>query len=656
MRAKGAVLCTLAGAFLFLLFGILPSAAQEYSHARIVRLSFVEGAVTLQRADVTDWAEASVNTPIQEGFKLSTAENGFAEVEFENTSTVRLGQHSLLDFTQLALLPAGGKINRISLRQGYATFHAMPERDDVYEVVAGDATLRPYGKTTFRVDLDEAATRIEVFAGSLEVSDPAVSTTLTKNKVLEVQPSAEPKFEITDGITKDAWDEWVEQRERSATTLASRQGSAPYSPAGGPFYGGYDLDQYGSWSNIPGYGYGWMPTVAMGWSPYSMGRWCWYPNFGYTWISYEPWGWLPYHYGSWNFIPGYGWSWFPGSFAMWSPALVNWYQGPGWIGWSPLGRNGSAMNPATCAAGQGCGTAVNINTFVNGRPVNPRERMAVDFSQARVVSRPDLAPTPAAMVPGMPVTAPNITGRALSTTQSVSPAANTQVRTTTTIAAPTAVRQSWGGQPAGVVINRGAGAPDSGIVFDAQQGRYVNNPRSVSQPAARPGLEQTPQVRPTWSGAPAMATPTSGAPNRGTIEPLPLSRQVGAGPSGPSGRTMTVDTIPSAGPANRSISPSYGASAPPRSSAPASTGMQGSSSSRPSAPTVRSAPSSVWQSGSASSSGASSRGMGSSPSGGFGGAGSRGTTGGIGGTGNMGGGGMGAGGARSAGGGGATRR
>ena len=61
------------------------AAAQTYSHVRIVRLSFVEGTLTLQRPDVAEWSLAPVNTPIQEGFKVSTAEKSFAEIEVENT-------------------------------------------------------------------------------------------------------------------------------------------------------------------------------------------------------------------------------------------------------------------------------------------------------------------------------------------------------------------------------------------------------------------------------------------------------------------------------------------------------------------------------------------------------------------------------------------
>ena len=85
-----------AGLLLLAAFASVALWWQELSHVRIVRLSFTEGTVTVQRADVEEWATAPVNTPIQEGFKVSTAENAFAEVEFENSSTARIGQLSLL--------------------------------------------------------------------------------------------------------------------------------------------------------------------------------------------------------------------------------------------------------------------------------------------------------------------------------------------------------------------------------------------------------------------------------------------------------------------------------------------------------------------------------------------------------------------------------
>ena len=91
---------------------------------------------------------------------------------------------------------------------------------------------------------------------------------------------------------------------------------------------------------MDGYGYGWVPQVSVGWSPYWDGRWCYRPYFGWTWVSYEPWGWLPYHYGRWYHHASFGWCWLPGAsfgFHFWSPGLVRFYHGRDWISWCALG-------------------------------------------------------------------------------------------------------------------------------------------------------------------------------------------------------------------------------------------------------------------------------------------------------------------------------
>ena len=96
-----------------------------------------------------------VNTPIQEGFELSTAANSYAEVEFENGSTARLGEFSKVSFDQLAMDENGNKLNRLTFEQGYATFHFLPEHHDAYTVKVADATLTPNGKSEFRADLEQ---------------------------------------------------------------------------------------------------------------------------------------------------------------------------------------------------------------------------------------------------------------------------------------------------------------------------------------------------------------------------------------------------------------------------------------------------------------------------------------------------------------------
>src|ERR1035441_2854042 len=71
------------------------------SHVRVVRLSYVSGTVAVKRPGSTEWAKAMVNTPIQEGFEISTDANSYAEAEFENGSTARLGEFSKVTFDQI---------------------------------------------------------------------------------------------------------------------------------------------------------------------------------------------------------------------------------------------------------------------------------------------------------------------------------------------------------------------------------------------------------------------------------------------------------------------------------------------------------------------------------------------------------------------------
>ncbi len=467
---KATVRLVLLGMGVSLVTGLaaVASWAQEgYSHVRIVRLSFTEGVVTVQRPDVREWATAPTNTPIQEGFKLSTADSGYAEAEFENSSTARLGQLSLLEFTQLALMPSGGRVSRMTLDQGYATFNVILEGDDFYEVKAGSATLTPHGKCRFRVDYDQGMVQVKVFQGSVEILSPEGTGTLGKNTVLLIRPGADEPFEISQGITKDAWDEWVEEREGRVEMARNHAAPSPYSAAiPDLLYGWMDLTSYGNWYSLPGYGWGWAPMVNYGWAPFTMGRWCWYPGFGYVWISGEPWGWLPYHYGSWIYQPGFGWCWLPGNLGYWSPGVVNWYQGPGWIGWSPRSplAGGGQTN---CPQPRGCTTTVSPDTVRQGLPVRPN-RLGGYPGDGRLVERPDVRPDRLGMLPGSPQAQAAAFRGAQDTEQLGRASQGTE-------------GSGWPARLAPGAATEGRG-PAGGIVYDPEQRRYVNGPGQAAAP------------------------------------------------------------------------------------------------------------------------------------------------------------------------------
>ena len=86
----------------------------------------------------------------------------------------------------------------------------------------------------------------------------------------------------------------------------------------------------------------------------------------------------------------------PGSFGAWNPALVNWYSGPGWIGWSPIGAAGvGGAAPCTLAVA-GCLMAVPPHVLSNREPIQPGGTQSVHLrSNAAItaIARPAVAPT-----------------------------------------------------------------------------------------------------------------------------------------------------------------------------------------------------------------------------------------------------------------------
>jgi hypothetical protein len=100
-----------------------------------------------------------------------------------------------------------------------------------------------------------------------------------------------------------------------------------------------DLNSYGAWVQIDGYGRAWYPYAVNGWMPFDNGHWVYSDTGNWTWVSYEPFGWIVYHYGYWYDDSIYGWVWIPGDGA-WSPANVLWTNYGDYIGWAPLPPRG----------------------------------------------------------------------------------------------------------------------------------------------------------------------------------------------------------------------------------------------------------------------------------------------------------------------------
>ena len=250
-RRVGYVMCkqtsvSLAIFLLVTLFFVPAVLANTHSHARAVSLTFVEGTVIARRSGSPKWGRADSNMPIEQGASVATARNSFAEVQFENGSTVRLGELSRVDFVQMGTAVHGGYVNHLNLAVGFATINIIPKRHDEFVLTASGASLLPHGKTEFRADLSRDHLRVEVFDGRVQAADSSQSKQLRRNQVLACDYNARGVFHVTDTIQMDEWDSWVQMRDRQAS-LAAYSGPGP-----GMYDWEKDLIPFGGMGLLPG--------------------------------------------------------------------------------------------------------------------------------------------------------------------------------------------------------------------------------------------------------------------------------------------------------------------------------------------------------------------------------------------------------------------
>jgi len=322
---------------------------------RVMRVSFVEGDVSFQRAGTSDWAAAIENLPLFAGDQIYTGKDARVELQLGRGSYIRLSENTEITVTDLRdegvqfELPAG--IAFVRIEQFASAFQR-------FEVDTPNAALMLQEDGLYRINVrGDDDSELIVRRGAAEVSTDDGSFKVREGRRLLIDTSASGRLEVAYDTTQDDWDLWSTTRD--ATINSQYINAAPdyvtqYETTYSDFYGVSDLSSYGSWVDDPGYGYCWRPRVASGWTPYRQGQWIWTPRAGWTWISSEPWGWAPYHYGRWVFAPAYGWAWVPGdgrstgrynnynwrAYYRWRPALVGFFDAPSprghYIGWYPL--------------------------------------------------------------------------------------------------------------------------------------------------------------------------------------------------------------------------------------------------------------------------------------------------------------------------------
>ena len=525
-----------------------PSASADSSHARIIRLSLVQGDVRYAREAHGDpladsnatWETAGLNLPIRQGYVLAT-DNGRAEVEFENGAIAFLKENTVLQFYDLSLHD-GDRTTRLVLRQGSASFYVNPASEDYFSVTGGDFTVEATGRTSFRLDNYDDGSTVEALKGSLSVVHKGNTTRLVKGQSLSIKAGDDSSLAVSGLPNEDDFDRWVSGRVDSvsnATNAALQYTSSPDYTSGLA-----DLYTYGSFFNCGGYGYGWRPFGAgIGWSPFTGGQWFWDQGFGWTWMSAQPWGWAPYHYGGWLFDNSCG-GWF------YSPPFF--YGYPGRIG--PIRRFPPVVHAPRPIYHPVTAVFVRNNGVVGIVPMHPLDQKGktpqnLDHGVLSVSGAKGLHEPVSALAPGQKwETLKSAPREALS---------GSQAATTPPVRISRTVLEGNSGARA-VSISK-----DSSIAYDAREHRFVNtnsaaatsseNAKEIHSDSAHasPTASErfgnatartaTPPASATMNSSRTSQVPvpsaarTAAPPPPRTMTPPPAPRYSGGGSSSPSG-------------------------------------------------------------------------------------------------------------------------
>ena len=297
--------------------------AQDAAGGRVARLTYVQGAVVVDRKDSTDGSAAQRNMALMEGMRLTTGEDGQAEVEFEDGSLVRATPNSSLELKRMNVDAAGNNETVVSLGYGMGYAELRAGTKFVYSFEAGSVAVSPVTNATVRVNLDAPPVEVAVLDGTVHVRDEGAANVggwqaeVGAGETIQSDVTDSSKYVLTQQVTPDTWDAWNDARDKEVLDREWKRTSARDGFAGEAGYGWSDLDGAGTWYDVPGRGEVWQPDVASqdaaDFDPYGSGAWVWYPVGGYVWASAYAWGWTPYRCGNWSYYGGFGWGWAPGA-------------------------------------------------------------------------------------------------------------------------------------------------------------------------------------------------------------------------------------------------------------------------------------------------------------------------------------------------------
>ncbi len=320
------------------------SAAADAPAMTVGRIFHVEGNLLRYVPEEKDWVAVVRDAPFGAEDTLSSGSNGMAELIVPNGIWIRIGNG-----TQVKFITLDDDLAEMDVASGMARFYSK----------GSQAAIKV--TSSFGYVMADPGMIFDLYAGENSIEVVAIKGTVTF-----VHSATDAKYEVAagtpsiladtrhvssgEGTVDPDWNRWNMIRENFWLAKSEARGpSVEYLPPN-LHYEAYTFEENGRWEMVSYEGvvrWFWRPTtVAVGWSPFTMGRWMdWYGD--QTWVPAEPFGYTTHHYGNWIHVKNY-WYWAPPVVSLrvgfplldlgffWSPGRVSWIHSGLYVGWVPL--------------------------------------------------------------------------------------------------------------------------------------------------------------------------------------------------------------------------------------------------------------------------------------------------------------------------------
>lgn len=355
-----ALLCAVVGGTAAALLVRHHQKNQTQALGNAARIERVDGTVGIDHnvgnGSDAQFVQATTNTPVAAGDRIYARDNARTSVAFTGRNFARLNPRTALDVMYLT-----GDRTQLALRDGSALFDVgeIPS-GGLFEVATPQCAYDFDQPGLYEVGInDNGSTYVSVLNGVARAVGVAGTGEVSRGEMLTIagQSAADIVMSRLDpgyagGLLNDYYGYRYPQiyDGRYANYDAYLNDPFYYDPykrytsyryVSDYIPGVEDLDAYGDWQDVSGYGECWHPRVDAGWAPYQQGYWDVSDPYGLTWISNEPWGYAPYHYGRWANVNN-KWFWIPegvNTQPVYAPALVAFVPltQANEVGWVPLG-------------------------------------------------------------------------------------------------------------------------------------------------------------------------------------------------------------------------------------------------------------------------------------------------------------------------------